>query len=290
MKRSCLWTILNDFSNLVCLQQKIQLIICNVFRLHGVPDEVISDRGVQFASKFWHSLRSALDIKVRLSTAYHPQSNGQTERTNQTLEQYLRCYICHLKDDWVDLLPFAEFSYNSQNASTKQTPFFCKSWISSKYHSKNPVAPLITAVAERISLLLKNLNVLKDTLREAQEKYKKAADRYRRPTPTFRIGDRVWLSNLKLKIPSPKLGQKFVGPYKINKIGSPLAARLQLQKSMKIHPVFHVSLLKAATANPFPERSPPPPDSIEVDGQEQFVVEKILDTQIHGNGLQYLIK
>ncbi|XP_073422156.1 uncharacterized protein [Dendrobates tinctorius] len=85
------------------------LIIQNVFRLHGVPDEVVSDRGVQFTSKFWQHFCAALNIKVNLSSAFHPQTNGQTERTNQTLEQYLRCFICHLQDDWVDLLPLAEF-------------------------------------------------------------------------------------------------------------------------------------------------------------------------------------
>lgn len=269
------------------------LVVQNVFRFHGVPDEVISDRGVQFTSKFWRSFCTSLEIDINLSTAFHPQSNGQTERTNQTLEQYLRCYICHLQDDWVDLLPVAEFSYNnSQNASTKQTPFFANLGYHPNILPKFPAVSPIPAVAERISALQQNLELLKGTLERAQENYKKAADKFRRPAPMFKIGDKVWLStrNLKLKVPSPKLGQKFLGPYKIIGIISPVAVRLKLPRSMKIHPVFHVSLLKSAVPNPFPGRILPPPDAVEIDGQEQFVIEKILDSRIFRNRLQYLIK
>ena len=274
-------------------KETADLMIQNVFRLHGVPDEVVSDRGVQFTSKFWRSFCTSLEIDINLSTAFHPQSNGQTERTNQTLEQYLRCYICHLQDDWVDLLPVAEFSYNnSQNASTKQTPFFANLGYHPNILPKFPVTSPIPAVAERISTLQQNLLLLRETLESAQENYKRAADKFRRPAPMFKVGDKVWLStrNLKIKVPSPKLGHKFIGPYKIMRIISPVAVRLKLPRSMRIHPVFHVSLLKAAVPNPFPERTRPPPEAIEIDGQEQFVVEEILDSRIFRNQLQYLIK
>lgn len=97
--------------------------IKKIVRLHGVPDSIISDRGVQFTSRFWRALCQALNIELRLSTAYHPQTNGQTERTNQTLEQYLRCFSSFAQDDW--LLPLAEFSYNNSiHSATKQSPFF----------------------------------------------------------------------------------------------------------------------------------------------------------------------
>ncbi|CAJ0920365.1 unnamed protein product [Ranitomeya imitator] len=206
------------------------------------------------------------DLPNDIKEAYHSDSflaqpprdtNGQTERTNQTLEQYLRCFICHLQDDWVDLLPLAEFSYNNaQSASTKQSPFYA------------------------------NL----ENLESVQEKYKRAADKFRKSAPAFK--DLVWLStkNIKLRIPSSKLGHKYIGPYRINKIVSAVACRLRLPRTMRIHPVFHVSLLKAAVPNMFPGRSSPHPDPVLIDGQEEFVVEKILDSRLHRNQLQYLIK
>jgi hypothetical protein len=101
------------------------LFIANVFRLHGLPDDIISDRGPVFRSLFWKTLLSKLNVVPKYSTAYHPQTDGQTERVNQTLEQYLRCYVCFSQDNWVYLLPFAEFAYNNYVAtSTRHSPFF----------------------------------------------------------------------------------------------------------------------------------------------------------------------
>lgn len=96
-----------------------------VVRLHGIPINITSDRGVQFTCRFWKSLCEVLGIKLCLSSAYHPQTNGQTERTNQTLEQYLRCFSSFAQDDWTSLLPLAEFAYNNSiHSSIKKTLFF----------------------------------------------------------------------------------------------------------------------------------------------------------------------
>uniref|UniRef100_A0A803JPU4 Gypsy retrotransposon integrase-like protein 1 n=1 Tax=Xenopus tropicalis TaxID=8364 RepID=A0A803JPU4_XENTR len=92
--------------------------IKEIIRLHGLPDEVVSDRGTQFTSKFWRVLCKALQIKISFSSAFHPQSSGQTERTNKTLEQYLRCFTSYLQDDWLSLLPLAEFTYNNAHHSS----------------------------------------------------------------------------------------------------------------------------------------------------------------------------
>ncbi|XP_069615942.1 uncharacterized protein [Ranitomeya imitator] len=251
-------------------------------------------RGVQktqeFLSRFFWWLTFRKDVLRYVSSC---ESNSQTERTNQTLEQYLRCYVCHLQDDWVSLLPLAEFTYNnSQNASTKLSPFFANKGYHPSILPRLPIDMSVPAVADRIVSLQQNLDVLKNTLVSAQERFKKAADRFRKPAPTYKVGDMVWLStkNLKLRIPTSKLGQKYVGPYKISGIVSPVACRLKLPNSLKIHPVFHVSLLKPAVPNSFPGRTSAPPDPVLIDGQEEFVVEKILDSRIHRGRLQYLVK
>ncbi len=95
-----------------------------VVRHHGVPESIITDRGSVFTSKFWSSLCYFLDIKKKLSTAFHPQTNGQTERQNSTMKAYLRAFVNWEQDDWARLLPIAEFAYNNaKNASISQTPF-----------------------------------------------------------------------------------------------------------------------------------------------------------------------
>ncbi|KAJ2930720.1 hypothetical protein H1R20_g6375, partial [Candolleomyces eurysporus] len=101
------------------------LFVDRIFRYHGLPDSIVSDRGSLFVSNFWIALTSRLDVKTRHSTAYHPRTDGLTERTNQTLETYLRAYCSYQQDDWVDYLPLAEFVFNNtENSSTKKTPFF----------------------------------------------------------------------------------------------------------------------------------------------------------------------
>ena len=96
-----------------------------VVKRHGLPEEIITDRDKLFISKYWMSLMAQLGVNHKLSTAYHPQTDGQTERMNQTLEQYLRSYVNYQQDNWVTLLPMAEFAINSATASaTRVTPFY----------------------------------------------------------------------------------------------------------------------------------------------------------------------
>uniref|UniRef100_A0A8C5M421 Gypsy retrotransposon integrase-like protein 1 n=1 Tax=Leptobrachium leishanense TaxID=445787 RepID=A0A8C5M421_9ANUR len=98
------------------------LFLKEIVRLHGVPSSIVSDRGVQFTSKVWSAFCQSLNIKIHLSSSHHPQTNGQTERVNQQLEQYLRCYSSYQQDNWSDLLPTAEFAYNSQTHDSIHKP------------------------------------------------------------------------------------------------------------------------------------------------------------------------
>jgi transposase InsO family protein len=106
-------------------EETIKLFIDNIYRIHGLPNDIVSDRGTQFTSNIWRGLFQLLGVKIKLSTVYHPQTNGQIKRMNQILEQYLRCTVNYQQDDWTDLLSLAEFAYNNTlYSSTKQTPFF----------------------------------------------------------------------------------------------------------------------------------------------------------------------
>jgi transposase InsO family protein len=112
-------------SKSITAKETAQLILDGIVQLHGLPEEIVFDRGPQFASKFWRRLFELLKVDIRLSSAFHPETNGQTERTNQTLEQYLRCIVNYQQDDWLDLLSQVEFAYNNTtHASTGINPFF----------------------------------------------------------------------------------------------------------------------------------------------------------------------
>ena len=128
MTQSCRLTKMALFIPTFCnidAQDLAHIFLSHVFAKHGTPTDIVSDRGKHFISQFWRSLFQLLDIKANLSTAYHPETDSQTECVNQILEQYLRVYINYQQDDWVNLLPLAEFAYNNTSQSaTMVTPFF----------------------------------------------------------------------------------------------------------------------------------------------------------------------
>jgi len=106
-------------------KETARLYLKHVFKHHGLPDDIVTDRGTQFTSRFTASLLELCDIHSNKSTAFHPQSDGQTERVNQILEQYLRIFCDHQQDNWLDILPLAEFAYNNaEHSSTRMSPFF----------------------------------------------------------------------------------------------------------------------------------------------------------------------
>src|SRR5271169_1287906 len=164
-----------------------QLYLRHIFKHHGLPDDIVSDRGTQFISKFTTKLLELLDIKGNKSTAYHPQSDGQTERVNQVLEQYLRIFCDYQQDDWARLLPLAEFAYNNaKHSSTQVSPFFVN-------YGRNPRCtlrvtpewnPLQNPTAESLVGKFKTLHKqIKLRLAEAQEKYKENYDRHVQEAP-----------------------------------------------------------------------------------------------------------
>lgn len=269
------------------------LFIKHVTARFGNPQSIVSDRGTLFTSKFWSTLCYALRIKSRLSTAFHPQTDGQTERQNQTLEQYLRSYVNYQQDDWLYWLPMAEFSYNnSTQSSTGMTPFFAMYG----YHPTADVdtsEPTIPGQAPNASLLTEELETLRKDLAsrwaEAVEQQKKYYDVKHTPK-TYAVGDYVYLSSKNVidKRPSKKLDWKWLGPFKITKAVGKQAYELDLSGEYgRLHNVFHVSLLELAKGRK--GKALPKPKPFELDGQEVWMVDEILDSRVRYGKRQFLV-
>jgi hypothetical protein len=265
-----------------------------IFRLHGFPLNLVSDRGAQFKSVFWKALFNAVGATISLSSAYHPETDGQTERVNQTLEQYLRCFINYDQDDWVTFLPFAEFAYNNAtHDSTGKSPFFA----TYGYHPRSDLSatPIVNdmevpSAITHLDRIKTTLTYLREHLQRAQDRFRLHADRSRINHP-FIVGDNVWLltKNLQTTRPTNKLDYRKIGPFPIIAKINDVAFRLKLPPTFKIHDVFHVSLLEPHISNTIPGRIPPPPPSFQVEGEKLWTISKLLDIRRVGRGWKYLV-
>jgi len=269
------------------------LFVKEIVRLHGLPDDIVSDRGPVFVSKFWNGVLSLLGIKRNLSSGYHPESDGQTERVNQVLEQYLRCFANYRQDNWLRLLSSAEFTYNNTlHESIQTTPFFANYGYHPRFSTETLPSPVNPASEQRIQELHDVHEDLKMELRESLERYKETADRHRLETPEFQPGDKVWLlrRNIKTTRPCAKLDYKKLGPFEIEQQINPVAYKLILPEHYRIHPVFHVSLLEEYNPSDIPGRLPEPPAPVEIEGEEYWEVEKIIDSFVRRRKLYYVVK
>ena len=255
---------------------------------HGLPQQLISDRDKLFTSNFWKCLMEQLGVKHKLSTAFHPQTDGQTERLNQTLEQYLRSYVNWHQDNWVELLPTAQWAYNSStNESTSTSPFEANYGFNPRMGEVNdPTIDVPSAL--KWAKTLKNLQEhLQEEWNFLNQRMAHYANRNRSSAPIWKEGDKVYLSrkNIKTKRPSGKLDWKKLGPFKIVEKVSNVNYRLELPQTMKVHPVFHVSLLEPAS------------DITRLDTtikavteDNEYEVERVLDQRRGLRTVEYLIK
>jgi hypothetical protein len=261
----------------------------NVFRLHGLSRSFVSDRDSKFTSIFWTKLCSLLGTDMRLSTSFHPQTDGQSERTFRTLQQMIRGFVNTLQTNWDIYLPCFEFAFNnSVNGSTGYSPFELNGTI-------DPLTPAAQFAQDCVpssgyapvdayfTRLQNSLATAYDNIATAQDRMSKQANKSRRHDE-FKVGDLVWLSTENLKLANfgtaKKFLPKFVGPYKVLEVSQEaLNYKLELPSLWKIHDTFHISLLRRFVPNDddlFPERTQPPPPPVLVDGEQHFEVEAIL--------------
>ena len=267
------------------------LLLRYVFANHGTPSKITSDRDKLFTSNMWQSLADLIGIEHRLSTAYHPQTNGQTERVNQTLEQYLRHYVNFQQDDWTGLLPIAQFAYNNaMHATTRETPFFANYGLNPTIIGE-PIGE--HSVAESSRLLADGLKQLHLQLSRDIEflnlRMKYYYDQSRQEAPDFKRGEKVYLlrRNIRTRRPSAKLDHLKLGPFEIDEKLGPVNYRLKLPDSMRrIHATFHVSLLEKAPQNAEIATNV----EIEEETENEYEVEEILATERISGQPHYLVK
>jgi transposase InsO family protein len=258
----------------------------------GMPRSTVTDRGSLFTSKYWETFCRCLNTKRKLSTSYHPQTDGQTERQNQTLEAYIRCYVNHQQDDWIKLLPGAEYAYNdSVHASTGMTPFeMCYKWKPELRF--NPLVEDNVAEGEAPEARRLAAGYTLKTHKEIWERSKAAAEKYynaKHKDRSYRVGDQVLVSSqhIRLRKPAKKLTDRFLGPFEVLKTQGLNAYVLDLPKVyQKLHATFHVSLLEPYVAREGEE--PPPPVSPE--DEDVWEVERIEDERVAQEKRMFLIK
>ncbi|KAJ9516332.1 hypothetical protein QJQ45_001063 [Haematococcus lacustris] len=257
-----------------------QLFIDHVYKLHGMPAELISDRGSLFTSVFWREVMRRCGSKPALSSSYHPQSDGQTERYNRVLEEMLRHYISPTQSDWPDYLALAEFAVNnSWQESIQSTPFLVNTGQSPvtvglrdlPYGGRCPSAHAFTRWWQDV------VANARKCMAAAQSRQAAYANKARRDVE-YKVGQKVLLSTKNLKLQpgkARKLIPRYVGPFEILLLVGAVAVKLDLPASMsRLHPVFHVSLIKPYTGT---DVGFMPPPVTWMDETPVYYVERLLD-------------
>ena len=239
------------------VDQLAELYVAQIVRYHGIPKSIISDRDGRFTSKFWKSVHQAMGTKLTFSTAFHPQTDGQSERTIQTLEDMLRACVMDFKGTWDKKLPLIEFSYNNSfQASIGMAPY------EALYgrRCRSPVHWYETREKELVSTdfiqkTIEAVKIIRQRMETAFSRQKSYADKRRRPLE-FQVGDLVFLKVAPFKGvmrfgKRGKLSPRYIGPFEVLERVGNVAYRLALPQELAyVHNVFHVSMLKKYIPDP----------------------------------------
>ena len=267
----------------------------NVWKLHGLPESIISDRGPQFAAGLMRELNKMLGIKSKLSTAFHPQTDRQTERINQELEQYLRMFIDHRQEQWPEWLGTAEFAYNNKaHSSTRTSPFKANYGQDPRMGFEERKKGKYAGAEKFVEKMKEIQEEAKAALKQAQEDMRKYANKKRSDADEYKVRDLVMLSTKDLKYQmvgrrTEKLTEKFVGPYRVKEIISSNAVKLELPSTVKIHPVVNVSSVRRYVGQVKGQRKEQPAPVI-IEGEEEWEVEQILNKRKVRGKNKYLVR
>ena len=273
----------------------VRLFRDNMWKLRRLLESVISDRGPQFAVGLTKELNKMLGIETKLFTAYHPEIDGQIERTNQELEQYLRMYVNHGQNNWSEWLATVEFTFNNKVYTAIKSSLFQVNYgreprmgFDIRKKGKNEK---VEEFARKMKERYKEARV---ALAKSQEEMKRQVNRNRKEAEEYRIGNKVLISTKVflmelMKRTTKKLTEKFIGPYVVKKIVSENAVELELLVLLRIHPVVNVRrIVKYREQVEGQKKIPPPP--VKVAGEKEYEVEEILDRQERRGKTKYLVK
>ena len=289
-----LWVIVDRFTKAVTLEVMTTMeaeacaerfLNCH-FRFHGMPNSIVSDRGSNWTSHFWTSFCRLAGIEQRLSTAYHPQTDGASERTNQEIQAFLRAFVNYAQDDWGRLLPATQLALNNRDTvTTGMSPFFLEHGfhitpfqVKEDRTGEKEKPSTHKEKAERFLKRLQEVTAFAHTtLAASQQRAEESANKRRAPAERFEVGDKVWLhvGNYKSPRPSKKL-DALHHKYTVTKVVD--SHVMELDVPGRIHPRFHVDLLRRAASDPLvgqqsDDFQPPP---IQTEDGEEWKVEEIL--------------
>ena len=271
------------------------------WRYHGFPKALTSDRGTNWTSKFWRRVCELVGIQQRLSTAYHPQTDGATERMNQEVQTYLRAYVSYTQHDWSDCLAAAQLAINNRDVASLGglSPFFA----THGYHvnpiqiiNENSTIPTSTGKERAENFVERLVNVtafMPSAMAAIQERFKDSTDKKRHPAPRYEVGDKVWLllQNIRLEDqPSKKLGWQHA-KYTVTKLIPPEVVQLDIPG--RIYNQFHVDLLLPAEENSLLsqtlEDENPGPITGD-DGKEEYQIYEVFRCRTRKGERQALVK
>lgn len=283
-----------------------RLFIKTFYSLHALPRAMVSDRGPQFIGQAWKTVCKFLQIERRLSTAFHPQTDGSTERVNAEVEVLLRQWANYEQDNWAEWLPVVQLALNGRNSSTTGVSPFLLSHgyplrtidpLTEVIGHANPKSPI--QKGEEIVTKIKAITEwAQSEMANAQQDQEQQANRHRNVAPAYKVGDKVYLSlrNIRTNRSSKKLENRSA-KFTVVEIISPLSYRLDTPPG--IHNVFHVDLLRPAADDPLPSQvvDDPQPPAISIDNEEYWLIDTILkerQKKLPGKGsrtrLEYLVK
>ncbi|KAK3548493.1 hypothetical protein QTP70_013327 [Hemibagrus guttatus] len=274
-----------------------ELLFNHVFRYFGIPEDIVSDRGPQFISRVWRAFLTRRGVVVSLSSGYHPQTNGQTERKIQEISRYLRTFCHSHQNSWSQYLGWAEYAQNSlRQPSTGLTPFQCVLGYQPPLFPWSAEPSDVPAVDHWFRESERVWDSAHHQLQRALRRRRRTADLQRSDPPAFQPGQKVWLStrDIRLRLPCRKLSPRFIGPFTILKQINPVTYKLLLPPGYRIHPTFHVSLLKPHYPSVSPstepgDRAAEPPPPLLLDDGTAYKVKEILDSRRRGGRLEYLV-